>query len=82
MMIFKHIDDATCNKVIVKSATDTWMVATEQFISFLQACGYVVRGIDVADYLQENYRFQRDDCADGIVPLKKKKRRVNANERI
>lgn len=31
----------------------TWMGITDEFISFLQGCGYQVTGKDVADYLDE-----------------------------
>ena len=31
----------------------TWMDVTEEFVLFLQGCGYQVTGADVADYLSE-----------------------------
>ena len=33
----------------------TWMNVTDEFVSFLQGCGYQVTGADVADYLTEVY---------------------------
>lgn len=33
----------------------TWMTVTEEFVSFLQGCGYQVTGADVAGYLNEVY---------------------------
>ena len=33
----------------------TWMSVTDEFVSFLQGCGYQVTGADVADYLTEVY---------------------------
>jgi hypothetical protein len=36
----------------------TWMEATDSFVSFLQGCGYIVRGHEVGDYLCEQYAFQ------------------------
>lgn len=41
--------------------TATWTEAVEEFIHFLQGCGYILEGIDVAEYLMELYKFQRKD---------------------
>ena len=36
----------------------TWMEAADSFVSFLQGCGYIVRGHEVGDYLCEQYTFE------------------------
>lgn len=33
----------------------TWMSVAEEFVAFLQGCGYQVNGLDVAEYLMEVY---------------------------
>lgn len=33
----------------------TWMTVADEFVSFLQGCGYQVTGAEVADYLTEVY---------------------------
>lgn len=43
----------------------TWMEATDTFVSFLQGCGYIVRGYEVGAYLCEQYAFQvRDEIEE------------------
>ena len=45
------------NKVILNDHL-TWDELTEEFINFLQGNGYVLQGIDVANYLSHQYKFQ------------------------
>lgn len=44
----------------------TWMTVTEEFVSFLQGCGYQVTGTDVADYLTEVYGTTDYEPADNF----------------
>lgn len=39
----------------------TWPEVCDNFVNFLQGCGYVVQGIDVAEHLMEQYEFQKKD---------------------
>lgn len=49
--------------IIIKFSNDTtWMEATDNFIGFLHACGYVFDPVDVADYIMEQY-----DVTSGIT---------------
>jgi len=69
-------------EIIIRDSTLTWMDLTDEFIHFLQACGYTVQGIRVADYLAEQYDYQRkDEGVESVSELrrqpKKKKRRSN-----
>ena len=38
----------------------TWMEVTDQFVNFLQGCGYVVEGSEIGQYLVHEYHFQID----------------------
>jgi hypothetical protein len=31
-------------------------------VHFLQGCGYIVQGIDIGEYLAEQYAFQKEKC--------------------
>lgn len=60
MIVFKQIRE---NDMLVMKINDqdvSWSEVTDQFISFLQGCGYVVKGIQVAEYLMEQYNFQKE----------------------
>lgn len=81
MIVFKQIDEGASARLVMKDAGYTWTEVTDEFIHFLQACGYVVNGIDVADYLSEQFAFQRKEKADVFIngqqislPTKKGKR--------
>jgi hypothetical protein len=39
----------------------TWAEAADEFINFLQGCGYIVQGIEVAEHLMEQYAFQKKE---------------------
>lgn len=67
MMRFEKSDSNTYVEIVVRDSDDTWMQVTDEFIHFLQACGYIVEGIDVADYLQERYGFQRKEKSDVFI---------------
>lgn len=47
---FNQINDNRQLSLTIDGDT-TWMVVAEEFISFLQGCGYQVTGAEVADYL-------------------------------
>jgi hypothetical protein len=44
----------------------TWMTVADEFVSFLQGCGYQVTGADVADYLKEVYCTTDYEPADDL----------------
>lgn len=44
----------------------TWTEVVDEFVHFLQGCGYIVSGSDVASYLMDQYEFQ---LADDSIPL-------------
>jgi hypothetical protein len=54
----------------------SWTEATDAFVQFLQGCGYIVQGIDIGDYLVEQYEFQKVKLAEQLPeePKKGKKR--------
>lgn len=39
----------------------TWVDVTDRFVEFLHGCGYIIQGIDVAEYLMEQYAFQKQE---------------------
>ena len=61
MIIFSRKYDNESTRVVLKDDCCTWQEVTDRFIYFLQGCGYIVNGIDVADYLSEQYGFQRKE---------------------
>lgn len=67
MIRFEKSDEYTYVEIVVKDSTNTWMGVTDEFIHFLQASGYIVDGIDVADYLAEQYGFQRKEKSDVFI---------------
>ena len=40
----------------------SWTEAADAFVHFLQGCGYIVQGIDIGEYLAEQYAFQRENA--------------------
>lgn len=83
MIRFEKSDEHTYVELVVRDSADTWMGVTDEFIHFLQACGYIVEGIAVADYLTEQYGFQRKEepavfinGQEVSLPTKKGKRRA------
>jgi hypothetical protein len=58
-MRFLH-DSSNDFQVDMRVSSDAdWKETTECFVQFLQACGYIVNGYDVAEYLMEQYQFQK-----------------------
>jgi len=55
----KHADNVYIQMKLNDDAT--WMEATDSFVSFLQGCGYIVRGHEVGAYLCEQYAFQVEE---------------------
>lgn len=54
----------------------TWGEVTDRFVNFLQGCGYIVRGSDVAQHLMDQYAFElREEEELEPLELPKKKRR-------
>lgn len=84
MIVLKKLEDDVKITMVLKENCVTWMEVTEQFVNFLQASGYIVQGIDVADYLMGQYGFQKkDEEVEPIIelrhqPKKKKRRKKNA----
>jgi hypothetical protein len=42
----------------------TWQEAVDEFIHFLQGCGYIVQGYEIGDYISEQYHFQKKEVQD------------------
>lgn len=51
-IIFSQINDTRQLELKI-DGDSTWMAVTDEFVSFLQGCGYQVTGADVANYLTE-----------------------------
>lgn len=88
MIVLKKLEDDVKVTMILKQECSTWSEVTEKFINFLQASGYIVQGIDVAEYLQDMYAFQarKDEEVESIIELehqlkKKKRRKKNAKQK-
>jgi predicted RND superfamily exporter protein len=61
MIRLEKSDRNTYVEVVVRDSDSTWMEITDEFVHFLQACGYIVEGIDIADHLTKQYGFQRKE---------------------
>jgi riboflavin synthase len=61
MIRFEKSDEHTYVEIVVRDSTDTWMGVTDEFVNFLQACGYIVKGYDVGKHLCTQYAFQVED---------------------
>ena len=53
----KHEDGSYIQIKVGQDAT--WMQATDSFLSFLHASGYVFDSIEVGEYIVEQWAFQR-----------------------
>lgn len=81
MLIFTKKESNETARIVIKDSWASWPEVADKFIHFLQACGYIVDGIDVAEYLEEQYGFQRKEKSDVFIngqevslPTKKGKR--------
>lgn len=84
MIVFKKVkadDYNTEAELVMKVEEFYWPEVAENFVHFLQGCGYIVQGIDVAEYLMEQYAFQKREKPDVLIngqevslPTKKGKR--------
>jgi hypothetical protein len=69
----------------------TWAEVADEFINFLQGCGYIVQGYEIGDYISEQYSFQKKDAqaledavSDEWQPrseIKRKKGKKNAKQK-
>lgn len=59
-IVFSQISDTRQLELTI-DGDSTWMAVTEEFVAFLQGCGYQVTGTDVADYLTEVYGITEYD---------------------
>ena len=58
-MLFKKKDGESY--IQMKLAEDaSWIEAVDKFVHFLQGCGYIVKGLDIAEYLLHEYDFQKE----------------------
>ena len=86
MIQLRKLNEEVEVEMTIRTDGATWMEVTEEFINFLQSCGYIVQGIDVAEYLQDMYAFQarKDEEGEPIIELRhepKKKKRRKKNEK-
>jgi len=75
-MVFKNKRDDGSYIQMRISENATWAEAADEFVNFLQGCGYIVQGIEVAEHLMEQYAFQkkeREVCRDITKKEKSKK---------
>ena len=72
MIILKKKRDDGSYLQMKLSEDATWHEVCDDFVHFLQGCGYIVQGIDVAEYLMEQYGFQNKE----LIPLEKVKRKL------
>ena len=79
MIVFKKIKADEYNteaELVMKVEEFTWPEVVDNFVHFLQGCGYIVQGIDVAEHLMEQYEFQKQEkkqCQDTTKKVKSKK---------
>lgn len=73
MIRFEKSDEHNRVELVVRDSDRAWTEVTDEFVHFLQACGYIVDGIDVADYLAEQYSFQRKEKKPCLKKAKLKK---------
>ena len=60
MIIFKKKDHEGAYLQMRIEEDATWVDVSNRFVEFLQGCGYIVQGIDVAEYLMDEYAFQKN----------------------
>lgn len=87
MIIFKKKDhDGEYLQMRIEGGAD-WGEVTDRFVEFLQGSGYVLQGIDVAEYLMEQYAFQKPQpiSAEWVdqprSEIKQKKGKKNAKQK-
>jgi len=80
MIVFKQMDEGLNVCLVIKNSGHTWMEVTHNFVNFLQACGYIVDGIDIGEHLVQQYGFQRKEEPESTqeisLPTKKGRRRA------
>lgn len=55
-----------------------WTEVVNEFIHFLQGCGYIVSGSDVACYLMDQYEFQ---LADDSIPFEQVVKKLKSKKK-
>lgn len=58
MITFKKENELTNVQMVITNDGLTWMELADDFVNFLQACGYIVKGYDVGNHLCTQYAFQ------------------------
>ena len=56
----KHLDGGYVQVKVSDEAS--WPEAVDEFVHFLQGCGYIVQGYEIGDYISEQYSFQKKDA--------------------
>jgi len=84
MIILKKADGLSNIEMVLTAEGLTWMEVSNEFISFLSACGYVVTGYEVGNHLCAEFAFQKEKEKDEPLVLeheckpKRKRRKKNA----
>jgi len=84
MIIFEKKNELTNVQMVVTNDGLTWMELSDEFVNFLQACGYVVTGYEVGNHLCAEFAFQKEEEKDEPLVLeheckpKRKRRKKNA----
>lgn len=78
MIVFTQKYQKETVRIVLKDDCYTWPEVADRFVYFLQACGYIVRGSNVAQYLMDQYAYQikeQEKLLESEIELPKKKRR-------
>ena len=71
MILKKKNKDGSYVKMYIPNEA-SWPEVVSEMVHFLQGCGYIVKGIEIGEYLVEEYGFQREEEDS---PKTKKKRK-------
>lgn len=58
MILKKKNKDGSYVKMYIPNEA-SWPEVVDEMVHFLQGCGYIVQGVEVAEYLLEEYGFQK-----------------------
>ncbi|NDC22547.1 MAG: hypothetical protein EBZ49_00230 [Proteobacteria bacterium] len=60
MIILKNKNKSGPMLIMQINDDASWPEIAVDFVNFLQGCGYIVKGIEVAQHLMEEYQFQKE----------------------
>jgi hypothetical protein len=71
MIILKKKDELRMNLTKIDEGA-TWPELVEEFVNFIQGCGYIVTGLEIGEYLVSEYKFQKEKNEE--IKLKRKRK--------